>query len=65
MVSFKFGLKTLVMVIITAGFLDASPLQDANKVSDDSTYSSKSLQSDNYSQKIGFFNFKIFKMVIL
>ena len=31
------GLKTLVMVIITAGVLDAAPLQDANKVSDEST----------------------------
>ncbi len=33
----RLGLKTLVMVIITAGFLDAAPLQDANKVSDEST----------------------------
>ena len=33
----RLGLKTLVMVIITAGFLDAAPLQDANKVPDDAT----------------------------
>ena len=33
----RLGLKTLVMVIITAGVLDAAPLQDANKVSDEST----------------------------
>ena len=37
MISLKLGLKTLVMVIVTAGFLEAAPLQDANKVSDDST----------------------------
>lgn len=37
MVSLKLVLKTLVMVIITAGYLDAAPLQDANKVSDEST----------------------------
>ena len=29
MVSLKFGLKTLMMVIITAGYLEATPLQDA------------------------------------
>jgi uncharacterized membrane protein len=33
----RLGLKTLVMVIITAGYLDAAPLQDANNVSDEST----------------------------
>ena len=35
--SLKLVLKTLVIVIITAGYLGAAPLQDANKVPDEST----------------------------